>query len=337
LQEKMGLVECSGADEVCSSSTSFYAAASHNLNKSKVMLAAVILFFVTLSRADWIERLKAPSVIKNEGLIEVSGFCDPQVRSEFQLPVAANASRICDELCDELKIKPVKYKKSRIFIVLGDNLTTNNEVSVSYSKLDSGEIYAKIRLPSPGYADIEKFSREVSRAFFTAINNRTISDSELEVLLRNANPALRLDDDYKALDDWSKKGIYRKGWTDEDYLKLLRKVKKPGSYRKEDVLVFSSRLYLYPEHFAEPFCGTYFLCTFKDAIKYAKIDINVRKAALAKSSELLVFGSGRGDKFAKMAKSYSNFLLALASGKASESVLEEILKIADRQLNEVME
>lgn len=300
------------------------------------MLFAVILCSAILSRADWIERLKAPSIIKNDGLIEVSGFCSAEVRGEFQLPVAANASQICEELYSELKIKPIKYKKSRIFITLGDECSTNSEVKVSYSTRDGEAIYTKIRLPSPRHTDIGLFRREVSRAFFTAVHGKKISDAELDAFLRQASPILRLDDDYRALEEWSTKGIYRKGWTDEDYLKLLRKVKKPGSYRKEDALVFSARLYLYPQQFSEPFCGKYLSCTFKDAIKYAKIDENVRRAAYTKSSELLVFGSGRGDKFAAMAKCYSQFLLALASGKVSESVLEEILKIAEGQLNEVM-
>ena len=295
-----------------------------------------ILLAVALSRADLIERMNAQSVIKNDGLVEVSGMCSPDVRREFQLPVAASASKICDVLYSELKINRRKFKAAPIHISFGENSAADTNVSVRIFFRADGSICTRLRLSSPGFADMELFRREVSRAFLAAMGNRRVSDGELKEALMRADPIKRHDEEYAALKLWATDGVYRNGWDDEEYLKRLRRVKEPGKARYEDVLHFASRLHLYPAHYGEPFCGKYSSCTFKDAIKYAKIDINVRKAALAKSTEVVVFGGGRGERLSEAARVYSQFLIALASGKVKEETLFALLSYADEKLNEVM-
>ncbi|MBO5643110.1 MAG: hypothetical protein J6S51_03795 [Kiritimatiellae bacterium] len=300
------------------------------------MSLAVALLLAALSRADLVERFRAAPVLKCDGLIEVSGMCPVDIRREFQLPVASRASTICKNLYDALGIKQRKFSRPAIVIFLGSQNSTNTFVKSSFQNRADGTKYLAINLLSPGSADMEIFQREITKGFLFAINSQKASDAQVEKILRLADPNKRLDDEYAEIAAWREKGIYKDGKTDEDYLKLMRRVKNPGFARQEEVLDFSSRLMLYPPQFAMPFCEKYRALTFGEAINLAELDVKIRYAAWVKSSELLVFGAGRGDKFTDMVKSYSEFLRALASYTLSKRELTAMLEKAESKLKEVL-
>jgi hypothetical protein len=139
-------------------------------------------------------------------------------------------------------------------------------------------------------------------------------------------------DERAELARWRERGESAQGRDDEFYLKELRKVADPGNASREDVMVFASRLMLYPPYYDLPFAGRYTGCTFREAIALSRLDPVVRLVALQKSREVLVFGAGRGDAMTATAKAYSVFLVELARGKLSDADLETMLTAADEML-----
>lgn len=302
------------------------------------MLLAVAMLTAAISRADLIERFKAPSAIKCEGLVEVSGMCAADIRREFQLPVAASAAQTCKELYEGLRMKPRKFRNSGIFVMLGDSAETNSAVVASRAARSDGSQYTRITLPSPAHADLRAFRREVARGFLFAVSGEDADDARVEEVMRLANPRLCLDDEYADIRAWRERGEYRRGRDDEEYLRLFRRVKDPGEARADDVLAFSSRLMLYPQQYAIPFCGRYWACGFREAIDLAPLDPSVRLSAFVKSSELAVFGAGHGDEFTAMVNAYCDFLRALAAydGKGGKEALVSALDAADGKLKEMV-
>ena len=155
--------------------------------------------------------------------------------------------------------------------------------------------------------------------------------------LRESDPVTRVEDIQSEVAAWRERGEYAAGKTDEDYLKLLRGVHLPGVATKDDVMTFASRLFLYPELYAMPFCGKYAACSFRDAILFAKEDPFVRLAAYQKIQSLMLFGSGHGDKMNEAVEAYAKFLAELARFKLSGEELLKLLDDADAKLKGVLE
>ena len=143
---------------------------------------------------------------------------------------------------------------------------------------------------------------------------------------------MRIADERDGLERW----IDGEGGDDEYNLALMRRILKPGEATRRDVLVFASRLFLYPETFDQKFCGKYECVSFKDAIVLSKEDARIRLVARRKADEVVVIGGGRGEALADAAASYRAFLLALAGGAEKEK-LEELLDAADVNLNVAFE
>ena len=123
----------------------------------------------------------------------------------------------------------------------------------------------------------------------------------------------------------------------EHYLRLMRKVIAPGQASRRDVLIFASRLYLYPPWDDMRFAGRFDCLSFREALACAKVDPFVRIVAAVKSKELPIFGGGRSEELAAAADAYRVFLLALARGEANEDVLTKLLDDADEKLNVAFE
>lgn len=301
------------------------------------MILAITVLAATISRADLVERFRAYPVVKCEGLVEVSGMCPADIRREYQLPVAANASDILKDLYLAFNLKTRKFNRPAIVVYLGSDVSSNRAVRASQSVRVDGTRYTSVHLPSPGYSDMAAFRREITRGFLRAVMGKEADDADVERALRMTDPKLRLDDEYAEIKAWREKGVYAKGRTDEDYLKLMRRIKNPGYAREEEVLDFSSRLMLYPRQFAMPFAGKYMACTFRDAVELAAVDPNVRLSAWLKSSEIRIFGAGRGDRFTAMVESYSDFLRELAVYGKKKEELVMMLEAADEKLRKVLE
>jgi hypothetical protein len=116
----------------------------------------------------------------------------------------------------------------------------------------------------------------------------------------------------------------------------MRRILKPGEATRRDVLVFASRLFLYPAAIDHRFCGRYDSLSFKEAAAFAKEDPAIRLAARRKADEIVVFGGGRGEDLGAAAAAYRGFLLALA-GAEDDGRLEELLEAADVKLNVAFE
>lgn len=289
------------------------------------LIASILL--LALTRAEIIERMRAPVVTQADGLVQVFASCPEDMRREYQMPIASFAAETVKGLYASLAMRPERFPRSHIVIHVGSVRTNLPEVVASVDGRRT-RIYVK----SPGYADIERLRTEIVKAFFRAVKGEEIDDAAAVRAFRRSRPELRIADEREGLERW----IRGEGGDDEHNLALMRRILKPGEASRRDVLVFASRLFLYPATFDQKFCGRYECVSFKEAVVLAKEDARIRFAARRKADEIVVFGGGRGEAMSAAAAKYRAFLLALAAGAEKEE-LEKLLDAADVDLNVAFE
>lgn len=291
-------------------------------------LAAVAL--LALTRAEIIERFKAPIITQSDGLVKVYANCPEDMRREFQTPVARFAADTVELLYRGLAKRPLRFKEPGIIIHLGDVRTNLTEVTAAVSTNDVRRAVTRIRVRAPGYADLTRLRLEVIKGFYRSVEQKELTDEEAVAAYRRADPALRIADERARLEDW----LGGNGTTNvEEGLRLMRKVFEPGKASRRDVLIFASRLYLYPPQLDAPFLGRYDCLSFRDALKVARGDAAVRLAAFAKAADLPIFGGGKGEELAAAEAAYRSFLLELAKGEKDADALADLLEDADAKLN----
>lgn len=289
-----------------------------------------------LSRAEIIERFRAAPATMCEGLVQVWASCPAAMRREYQLPIAGCAAEVCRMLYVSQNIRPRRFEQPGLVITIGDVVTNDPTVVSRVLTRDDGSKYMRIWMPAPGYADLRTFRLATVRGWSVAVNGTELSEAAAEEALLDADPDTRLAAEIDDLVAWRTQGVYSRDRDDEDYLQLQRKVLKPGSASREEVLTFASRLMLYPSYSDCRFRGLYDKLEFREAVHLAKDDLLVRIAALKKADELLVWGGGRGEGLSAAAESYSEFLRALARGKTEMTELDRMLDEADRKLKEAL-
>ena len=292
---------------------------------------------MALTRAEIIDRFNAVPVTQLDGLVQVYGDCPADMRREYQLPVASFTSDICRKLYAAERKKHLKFADPGIIVRIGDVRTNMTDVVVRPATRDSGAKFTRIYLPSPSGADLGKFRHEVVRAFYRAVDGVDLDDAGVTRKLRESDPVTRVEDIQSEVAAWRERGEYAADKTDEDYLKMLRGVHLPGVATKDDVKTFASRLFLYPEFYAMPFCGKYRSCSFREAILLAGKDPAVRFAAYVKVQPLMLFGQGHGDKMNEAVEAYVKFLAELARFKLTGEELLKLLDDADAKLKGVLE
>jgi len=289
---------------------------------------------LALTRAEIIERLKSPVITQCEGLVQVYANCPEDMRREYQMPVASFAAETVKTLYRGLRVKPTRYRRPGIVIHLGD-VRTNDTAVVARVSTNDARVVSRIFVPSPGYADLSRLRLEIVKGFLRVVQGATPDDATALATYRRSDPVSRIADERQSLEDWlAGRGV---DGDDEHYLALMRKVIEPGKASRRDVLIFASRLFLYPQTFDRPFCGRFDCLSFKEAVRCARHDAWVRVAAFRKANEMLVFGGGRGPDMDAAARAYWTFLLGLARLEKSEEELLKLLDDADVRLNVVLE
>ena len=296
-----------------------------------MVFSAVLL--LALTRAEIIERFKAPVITQADGLVQVYADCPEDMRKEFQGPVARFVADTVQMLYRGLARKPERFSKAGIIVHVGDVRTNITEVTAQTSTNDS-RVLTRIRVKSPGYADLYRFRVEVIKAFYRSVEKRELSDTEAVAAYRHAVPDLRIFDDRMKLEDWL---AGRGTKDDEEGLRMMRKVFEPGKSSPRDILIFASRLYLYPPQHDLRFLGKYDRLSFSEAVRFGRIDPIARLVAYQKALELLVLGGGRSPELTAAADAYQAFLLAFAKGETDEAGLKALLDAADEKLNVALE
>ena len=292
------------------------------------------MLVLALTRAEIIDRFRAPPLTKVGGLVQAVGECPSDMREEFLAPVAEFAANVCRDLYSSTMTRETPFKEPGIVIVVGDVRTNMTDVVVKRISRQNGSKYTRIYLPAPGYADIEKMRTETAKAFFFAVKGEEIDDFEASRRVRSLDPKLRDEDriaDMEAFESGERTDI-----GDEAYLKMNRSVATPGEASERDILRFASHLRLYPAVYSEPFCGRYDSISFKEAVSLAGKDPRIRSRAFAKATDTAVLGGGRGEKLASAAEAYSRFLFALAAGKEEKELLAALGE-ADDKLADALE
>lgn len=301
----------------------------------KIIAAILVL---ALTRAEILQRMRAPVIRQADGLVKVYAHCPEDMRREYQQPIARFAADTVSSLYSSLAMRPVRFDRALINLYVGDVRTNDTSVISRVRETSSGRL-TDIYIFSPGYADLTRLRMEIVKAFFRAVKNEDVDDVAARQAYRRADPRLRVADGRAALERWLAGKPPEEGDSrdDEEYLALMRKVLEPGRASSRDVLVFASRLFLYPRTFGTPFLGRFHCVSFREAVKLAKDDRAIRLAAYAKSGEMIVFGGGRGEKMAEASRMYWKFLLDLSAYTKSEDELGRLLDEADAKLCEALE
>ena len=292
---------------------------------------------LALTRAEIVQRMRAPVVTQAEGLVRVFANCPEDMRREFQRPVARFAAETVYGLYRGLRRKPERFESPRIIVHLGDVRTNVASVVTRVATNEDASVTTRIYLKSPGGADISRFRREVARAFYRAVLGRELSEAEAVRALQEADPSYRVSVLRKKLEAWlagdrsEQKLADDEAW-DEEHLTLMRKVLEVGVASRRDVQTFASRLFLYPPIFGDPFEGGLRELSFREAIPLAKKDPRIRLLATRKAMEVAVFGAGRGEAMSAAAEAYVGFLKDLSLGETSEKDLSDALTNADKCL-----
>jgi len=291
-------------------------------------LLSVIL--LALTRAEIIERFKAPVITQANGLVQVYANCPEDMRREYQMPIASFAAETVKTLYQGLGKKPERFERAGIVIHVGD-VRTNLTAVTTRVATNGNLVVTRIFVKSPGFADLGQLKLAVVKGFFRCVEKCEVSDEEAVSRYRQSDPALRIADERQRLEDWL---VGRGGVTnDEAGLKLMRKIIEPGKASRRDVLIFASRLFLYPPSYDLRFAGRFSCLSFREALGFAKIDPSIRLAAAYKSREVTVVGGGRGDEMTAAALAYRLFLSELAKMEKSDEELKALLDDAEEKLN----
>ena len=290
-------------------------------------LAAILL--LALSRAEIIARFKAPVITQAEGLVRVFADCPEDMRREYQMPIASFAADTVKALRRGLSMRSERSATPGIVIYVGE-VRTNVSAVVAKAVTNGASVVSRIYIPAPGYADVERLRLEIVKGFYRRVCGRELSDEQAIAAYRASNPEMRLADERQRLEKWLATGS---GIDDEEGLRLMRCILRPGTAFPRDVLVFASRLYLYPPQYDLRFAGRYDCLSFRDAIAYVKAEPAIRLVALLKANEMPVFGGGRSRALAAAADAYMRFLLELGKGEADKADLVRMLDEADVLLN----
>ena len=293
-------------------------------------MLAVAIVLLALTRAEIVERMKAPVITQAEGLVQVYAGCPEDMRREYQMPIASFAAETVKALYRGLARRPVRFRKPGIVIHVGDVRTNLTDV-VTRVATNADRVVSRIFVKSPGYADVNRLQIEVIKGFYRSVEGRELSDDEAVLAFRKSDPAFRIRSERQRLEDWL---AGRLGdLDDEEGLKLMRKIIEPGRASRRDVLIFASRLFLYPPTYDLAFVGRFKCLSFREALKWRETDPCVRIMATLKAKDLPVFGGGRGDALTAAAYAYETFLLELGKGEKDADELRALLDDADTKLN----
>ena len=292
-----------------------------------VILSTVLV--MALTRAEILERFRAPVVTQADGLVQVYADCPEDLRREYQSPIASFAAETVKTLYQGQVKKPVRFDRAGILIHIGDVRTNVTEVT-SQASTNDNRVITRIRVKAPGYADLYRLRLEIVRAFFRSTEKREVTEAEAVAAYRKGDPVLRVFDERMKLEDWL---AGRGTRDDEEGIRLMRRVFEPGKSSPRDILIFASRLYLYPPQYDIRFLGRFDRLSFREAVRFGRRDPIVRLVAHRKALELPVLGGGRSPELTAAANAYQTFLFELAKGEKDEKELKKLLYAADEQLN----
>ena len=295
-------------------------------------LAAILL--LALSRAEIIARFKAPVITQAEGFVRVFADCPEDMRREYQMPIASFAADTVMALRRGLSMRDERSSTPGIVVYVGE-VRTNDASVVARAVTNDAGVVTRIYIPAPGYADIDRLRLEVVKGFYRRVRGTELSDAQAVAAYRASDPELRLEDERLKLEEWLATG---KGVADdEEGLRLMRRIFRPGTACPREVLIFASRLYLYPPQYDLRFAGRYDCLSFRDAIACVEAVPAIRSIAFIKAQEMPVFGGGKSPALTAAANAYMRFLFALAKGEADRDGLVRMLDEADVLLNVAFE
>ena len=288
---------------------------------------------MALTRAEILERFRAPVVTQADGLVQVYADCPEDMRREYQGPIASFAAETVKTLYQGLPKKPMRFEKPEIIIHVGGVRTNDTEVTARVTT-NGTRVISRIHVKAPGSADLYRLRLEVVRAFFRSVERREITEADAVAAYRKGNPALRVFDERMKLEDWL---AGRGTKDDEEGLKLMRRVFEPGVSSPRDILIFASRLYLYPPQYDVRFLGKFDRLSFREAVRFGRTDPLVRIIAYQKAVELPLLGGGRSPELTAAVEAYQALLFEFAKGEKNEKALRAMLDDADEKLNVAFE
>ena len=156
------------------------------------MILALLALFA-LTRAEIVQRMRAPVITRADGLVKVFASCDEDIRRDFQGPIAAQAGETVQMLYRGLGEKPRRFEAPRIILRLGNERTNTTEL-VTWVETNETRVITRIHVKSPAYADLERLRVEVTRGFFRSVKQKEVSPEKARAALRAADPTCQVAD-----------------------------------------------------------------------------------------------------------------------------------------------
>lgn len=303
------------------------------------MILAFLL--LALTRAEIVERMRAPVVTQADGMVRVFANCPEDMRREFQGPVASFAATTLERLYRGERMRPVAFESPAIIIHLGDVRTNVTAVTARVATNES-RVVTRIYVPSPGFADLEALRTELVKGFYRAVRARECSDAEAYAAYVRADPDARRRLSRERIESFLRgdraakgAGVDDEAW-DEEHLALMRKVLEVGVATRRDVATFASRLFLRPPFFSEPFRAGARSLSFREAVAERGRDGRLAPLARQKAVEVALYGGGRSAELGVAAQAFVVFLDAFASGADDEDLVAK-LTLAENLLKHAWE
>ena len=111
------------------------------------------LLLLALTRAEIVQRMRAPVITQTEGLVRVYADCPEDVRREFQHPVASFAADTAAAMYRGFSMKPVRFASPGVIVHIGD-VRTNDTRVISKVSRSEGQVVTRIYLKNPATADL---------------------------------------------------------------------------------------------------------------------------------------------------------------------------------------
>lgn len=301
-------------------------------------MSLAVILLLALTRAEIIERMRAPVVTQAGGLVQVFANCPADMRREYQSPIARFAADTVETMYRAYHMRPRTFRKPGIIVHVGESRTNVTESLVVRVMTNDTRIVTRLYVRAPGHVHLGALRYEIIRGFHRSVKGGEISMNEAARLYRGADPTLRVTDMRNDLTNWKLRGQTAGGGTvgeadDEAHIALMKRIIEPGVASTFDILVFDSRLMLYAPYFDQPFANGSTALSFREAACRVADEPRLRALAYTKTTDIIALGAGRSPALRLAALHYAKFLAALAEGDAETPALLALLDEADIKLN----
>ena len=115
-------------------------------------MTILAIALLALTRAEIVQRMRAPVITQADGMVRVYASCAEDVRREYQHPVASFAAETVKTLYGGLSVPRRRFASPAIIIHIGDVRTNDTTVAAKVAT-NGAEVVTRIYLRNPATSD----------------------------------------------------------------------------------------------------------------------------------------------------------------------------------------